>query len=275
MAIRLACSLSIVLLVCTTRTWGNEPADSVLLQNAAKQAAAAEPAPKPAAAEANSAPAAAKDGKAAQPAAAATIPYRKRKLVIKPTLVAVVPQRGGQLGLTVHYRWKLHDNASVEVRLVPGQRAQGTSVVPVSFQSEFCRGPVQLKVYRCLDHAATIETTESFTKDKMVYQIIGRQNSLGRPAVHVLPYNEGGTPAERPGAVFLQLDCWAINDHVLNFDLPRDVFAKSGKLFIWFMRSDRVVWEETIDWPGYKTAHPEGDLPEPEKAKPEEKKKAD
>ena len=55
-----------------------------------------------------------------------------------------------------------------------------------------------------------------------------------------------------PRAVFLLLDSWAINDHLLNLDLPRDTFSQPGLLHVWFMRGGEVMWEETVPWPGTK-----------------------
>lgn len=256
MLMRLPSLLSIVVLsVCVPLASGQEPSDAAPPKAAAKESKApAAAVPKSTPAEPTPAGSATADRKPDGAAPAPVPSSRKRKLMVKPSLVAAIAERGGRVTLAIHYPWKVHDKASVEVRLVAGQRAEGTTVVPVNFQSEFCKGPILLKVYRCLDHATDQETTESFTKDKMVYQIIGQRNSLGRPSVHVLPYNEGGTPDERPGAVFLQLDTWAINDRMLSLDLSRHVFAKSGKLFVWFLRGDKVIWEEKIDWPGYKTA---------------------
>ncbi|MGA2621039.1 MAG: hypothetical protein ABSF26_25730 [Thermoguttaceae bacterium] len=171
---------------------------------------------------------------------------------VQPILVAVMSERGGRKTLAIDYRWSVYDKASVEVRLVPATRAaKGAIVVPVFFVGEQFRGKVVDQVYRCLDKSADLGTTDSFTKDKMVYQIVGGRNSLGRASVHVLPYNEGGTPAERPGAVFLQLDSWAVNDHFLSLDLPRDVFRQPGTLFVWFLRGEKLLWEQRVDWPGY------------------------
>jgi hypothetical protein len=124
-------------------------------------------------------------------------------------------------------------------------------VVPVNFVGEHFKGKVQERVYKCLDGAGDLAVTDSFTKDKMVYKIIGERNSLGHPSVHVLPYNEGGAPADRPDSVFLQLDTWAVNDRLLSLDMPREVFGKRGTLFVWFFRGDRLLWEEKVDWPGY------------------------
>ena len=84
---------------------------------------------------------------------------------------------------------------------------------------------------------------------------MGAKNSLGRTAVSVVPYNEGEDPEQRPGAVFLQLDAWSINDHSLSLDLPREVFKAKGTLFVWFLRGEKVLWEERISWPGYGIAN--------------------
>ena len=42
-----------------------------------------------------------------------------------------------------------------------------------------------------------------------------------------------------------------LGDHLLSLDLPRDRFAQAGLLHVWFLRSNRVLWEETLPWPGY------------------------
>ena len=58
---------------------------------------------------------------------------------------------------------------------------------------------------------------------------------------------------DRSDIVFPQLDVWAVDEGHLNFDLPPDVFEKPGKLFVWFLRGNRLLWEEQVDWPGSGT----------------------
>jgi hypothetical protein len=177
---------------------------------------------------------------------------KSSKTTVHPNSVFVATERTGRRTLSIDYRWQMHPKASVEVRLVPSERAaRGTTVVPVCFAGEQMKGKIQEKVYKCLDSAETQDMVESFTKDKMVYRIVGAKNSLGRAAVYVLPYNEGEEPEQRPGAVFLQLDAWSLGDHELSLDLPRDVFKAKGLLFVWFLRGEKVLWEEKVAWPGY------------------------
>jgi hypothetical protein len=216
-----------------------------------------------------------------QPAAAgpedSTAPSpRAGKLNLKthPSMVAVMKGHGGRQTLAVEYRWKVHENPSLEVRLVPADRAEGTFALPLDFVGQYLthrsrpkpyETDLGQKVYRCLDRAAEKGQIETFDRDKMTFRIVGQRNSLGRPAVYVLAENVGDKPRgrepyvtssmspvaeERADIVFLHLDSWAISDDRLSLDLPPDVFAKRGKLFVWFFRGSRLLWEEQVAWPG-------------------------
>jgi len=169
----------------------------------------------------------------------------------RPTSMAVISVPGGQKTLTIHFRWFLYPNCSIEVRLVPGPEQKGATVAPIYF-AEHLKGKVRDALYKCLDHPGEGGWTHSFTKDKLVYKMIGRRNSLGNQGVHVQVHPEDiDTPDANPAAAYLQLDTWAVDQETLSLDLARDEFAKSGTLFVWFFRGDRVVWEEQIRWPGY------------------------
>ena len=201
-----------------------------------------------------------------------------RKTGARPTSMAIISDHAGQKTLTIHFRWSLFPNASIEVRLVPGPNPKGVTVSPIYF-SEHLKGKVQEELYNCLDHPGQSGRTYSFTKDNVTYKMIGRLNSLDNQGVHVQVYPEGRETLQRsspkapppgthvqalphledddkrdtnPGAAYLQLDTWAVNRDTLSLDLARDEFADSGTLFVWFFRGDQVVWDEQIRWPGYK-----------------------
>ena len=180
------------------------------------------------------------------------VPPRKTvRIEAAPGYIDVISDRGGHHTLVINYRWRLHPRASVEVRMIPAERAAGGArVVPVFFVSEQLKGEVEKKVHRSAERGNEVATTESFTKDKMVYKITGERNSLGRTAVSVLPYNEEETPADRPGAVFLQLDDWGLTDDLLYLDMPHEAFAAPGTMFVWFLRGERLIWEAKVPWPG-------------------------
>jgi hypothetical protein len=206
---------------------------------------------------------------AAAPSAPAEAKKKKKNATSYATLVR---ERSGQQTLAIHYRWKVHGQASVEVLLTPAA-APSTIVAPLYFVGEYFKGDASRKIYRCLDAAEGHETVDSFVEDKMDFQIIGRRNSLDRPAVFVLPHDQPETASEKtadkaagkasknasdkeaesaasPRAVFPLLDAWALDDRSLSLELPREAFATAGQLHVWFLRSDRVLWEETVPWPG-------------------------
>jgi len=194
-----------------------------------------------------------------KPAAAEQTPGQAKKKAVPTNYASIVQQRPGQNTLVIDYLWKVHDKTSVEVRLVPTDEAESAIVAPLYFLSEYLRGDVPKKVYHCLDAGGDHDVIESFTKDKTEFRVVGLRNSLGRPAVMVVPRDmavkKHGKEAEfvpSLRAVFLTLDCWAVNDRMLTLDVPREGFSKPGQLHVWFMRGERVLWEEAVAWPGRK-----------------------
>jgi len=174
-----------------------------------------------------------------------------RKAGARPTSMAITTEHGGLKSLTIHFRWSLFPKASIEMRLVPGPERKGVAVTPIYF-SEHLKGTVREALYTCLDHPGEGGRTHSFTKDRIVYTMIGRRNSLGNQGVHVQVHPEQrDKPEANPAAAYLQLDTWAVDQETLSLDLDRGDFADPGTLFVWFFRGDQVVWEEQIRWPGY------------------------
>jgi hypothetical protein len=169
-----------------------------------------------------------------------------------PTSLSVVSVPGGMKAISVHFRWSLFSNSSVEVRLVPGPLRKGAAVAPVYF-AEQLKDKVRHELYECLDHPGAAGRNYSFTKDSTTFEMIGRRNSLGNQGVHIEVHpDEHGSPKANPAVVYLQLDTWAVGRESLTLDLPREQFSKPGTLFVWFFRGNDVVWEEQIRWPGYK-----------------------
>ena len=163
----------------------------------------------------------------------------------------IVPVPSGMKTLTIHFRWSLFPDSSIEVRLVPASEAKGGKFAPIYFH-EHLKGKVQENLFDCLDHADNGGKTHSFTKETFVYTMIGRRNSLGNQGVHVTVAREEPKKSDTPAAAYLQLDTWAVDTKTLSLDLPRDEFAQPGTLIVWFFRGDKEVWHEQIRWPGYK-----------------------
>jgi len=184
-------------------------------------------------------------------AASTDVPKRPKAGAV-PTLIDVVSVPGGKKTLSVHFRWSLFTNSSIEVRLVPGQLRKGATVSPVYFAEEL-KGKVRSELYNCLDHSERGGRTYSFKRDSITFEMVGRRNSLGKQGVcvEVHPEEHGSEKAD-PAVVFPQLDTWAVDRESLSLDLPREQFSKSGTLFVWFFRGTEVVWEEQVRWPGYR-----------------------
>jgi hypothetical protein len=176
---------------------------------------------------------------------------KPRKFAVGPTAINVISMPSGLKTLNIHFRWSLFPDSRIEVRLVPGTEDKSAAVAPTYFH-EHLKGKVQDNLFDCLDHADDGGKVHSFTKDKIVYTMIGRRNSAGNQGVHVSIASETPKKSDKPAAVFLQMDTWAIDKDTLSLDLPRDEFAQPGTLFVWFFRGSKVVWEEQVKWPGYK-----------------------
>ncbi len=225
-------------------------ADAKLNAGGASQATGGAKAQQPATDQAQAEPNA--DTDAADAEKADSEKPKRPKTGARPTSIAITALSGGLKTVTIHFRWSLFPNASIEVRLVPGEPKEGATVTPIYF-SEHLKGTVREALYTCLDHTGEGGHTHSFTKDKIVYKMIGCRNSLGKQGVHVQVHpEESDAKNTNPAAAYLQLDTWAVDRETLSLDLARDEFAKSGTLFVWFFRGDQTVWEEQIRWPGYK-----------------------
>ena len=168
------------------------------------------------------------------------------------SFVSLVQTRIGQQTLVVDYPWKVHDRPSVEVRLVTKKAKDPREARPLFFVGEHFKGEVSLKVYDCLDAAAAVGTTKPLKVGDIEMEIVGRRNSLGKPAVSIVrKIAADEDPAPGSGVVFCQLPAWSANRAMLCLDLPREYFAESGQLYVWFLRGKKVLWEQRVDWPGH------------------------
>jgi len=157
--------------------------------------------------------------------------------------------------VVVEYPWKVHARPSIEVRLVPAGAKQSARSVPALFRSRFFHGAAMVAIYKCLDEGARAPTSTTFAKNGTEWEIRGERNELGRPAVTILrkfSAEEHAAAGGKPGAlaVFLFLEHWAVGPGRLYLELPADQFGSPGTLHVWFLRGDKVLWEEAISWPG-------------------------
>jgi hypothetical protein len=175
--------------------------------------------------------------------------------------VSVFKEPSGNLILVVKYPWALHARPSVEVRLLGQGEADDRQVVPMYFRWKHLKGDTTVAVYRCQDGCENAPIHGSVIDGDIEFKLFGDRNSLTKPAVCVA--RRTGTTAlskvsAQPGsaAAFPLLNAWAVDERLLYLDLPESLFADAGRMRVWFLRNDQVVWSETLDWPGTGNAPP-------------------
>ncbi len=194
-------------------------------------------------------------------AAAAAPDAKPERPQLKPE-ISVRQLRDGQPTLRIKYPWKVYRQASVEVRLVTSQKAGAARVRPLMFVSNYMKGELKVKIYRAIDDAASGPVIVPITEKELDMEIFGGQNALGKPAICIARQIPEDDPVRGAVAVFTELSSWALDDQTLYlnlpgkartaaFDTPKPYFAPAGKLHVWFLRGDKVVWREKLDWKGY------------------------
>lgn len=192
----------------------------------------------------------------AQPAGAqpprSTRPEVATRRPVADSPISLMERRSGDRVLLVGYPWKVHRRPSVEVRLVTDKDADASKLRPLFFAHEYFEGEVRVSVYQCEDEAASVPVRKSVTLEEVAFEILGRRNSLGRPSACVVHRFPTDDPAPGAAAVFCLLRPWALDTRLLQLDLPREYFAGRGKMHVWFLRGGRILWHQTLDWPGHE-----------------------
>lgn len=175
--------------------------------------------------------------------------------------VSLFREPGGKLILMVDYPWKVHAKPSMEVRLLGKGEPDDLEVRPMYFRWKYMRGTTTVAVYRCQDECENVPTSAPVRQDDVEFEVLGDRNALGTPAVCIArevvrkEATARGAPAMQPGAAaaFPLLKPWAVSKALLYLDLPEAYFAEAGRMRVWFLRDDRVVWSEDVSWPGLGT----------------------
>jgi hypothetical protein len=184
--------------------------------------------------------------------------------------ISVVKQGTGVLSLQIDYPWDIYTKPSIEVRQLLNDGPESARPRPTYFVDYFLKGETLVTIGQCLDSAYGVGSSTHIKVDRntLALDVLGQRNSLGRPAVSVLWKNSAGQGSEKEEvhvkpsqlgswAAFCHLENWSLNRHQLCLDLPQAYFAKPGKLMVWFLRADTVIWQKQLDWTGY----PKGDSP--------------
>ena len=166
--------------------------------------------------------------------------------------LTITEDRQGEPVVVVDYPWTMHTRGSIEVCSLPADPAKRSEVRPLYFFNNSFHGEAMVAVYECQDASAKVPTRAAFSAEGTRFEVLGNRNALGRPAVCIA----GRTQVEKITDVvdrvfFCLLAPWSVDRRTLQLELPRAYFPKPGKIRLWFLRGDVVVWSEDADWPGY------------------------
>jgi len=167
------------------------------------------------------------------------------------SFVSLFTGRGGPR-LLVDYPWSRHRDASVEVRLVTGEEPSVEGLRPLGFAAEHFQGEKRMQVYDVQDAGAGGVVIRTLEAGGMKYEILGSLTDSGKPASCIARKFPKAEPPPGAYAVYCVLSGWSINSKLLSLELPPEYFAEPGKLKIWFLRGDTILWSQTLDWPGTK-----------------------
>ena len=166
--------------------------------------------------------------------------------------VSVEKTSAGENVLVVAYPWRVHEKTSLEVRLVTDKKDFSARIKPLRFAIVRFEDEVKRRILTTFDDSIDHPSDWTTEAGGLKWEVIGHSNHLGHAAewfVHTPVKDDslvGNTVAFSP------LDPWAVGDRLLMLDLPRKSFDQPGKLYVWFLRGDRIVWQEELMWPGQK-----------------------
>ena len=167
--------------------------------------------------------------------------------------------------LVIHYPWTAHARTSIEVSSLPTESAEAphsaelrpsavelSEVRPLYFFARSFKGQNTVAIYECQDGSAELPTKVNLVDAGTDYQVLGRRNALGKPSVLVASKTRIDAISKVVDrAVFCLLDAWAVDRQLLQLELPQAYFATPGRIRVWLLRGDAVIWSEDLAWPGF------------------------
>ncbi len=178
----------------------------------------------------------------------------------KTNFVSIETPAGGEPMLVVRYPWTVHKNPSIEVRTYVEGEEESVRIRPLYFCHAFMKDKITLAVYETQAAASATRTTGEFSGGDIQFTAVGDRNLFGRAAVCVTCETEVLKPNKEPfsekarWAIYPFAELWAADNETLFLSPPDPMFAGPAKIRVFFMRDGNVVWSETKQWPGLKSA---------------------
>ncbi len=152
--------------------------------------------------------------------------------------------------VAIHYPWRVHSRPSVEIRYMADDEPDTARLRPLQFVADIMKGEITNAVYECRDKSADGPLKTSLKHGERDLELLGARNLLGKRSVTVVFPGRTSGEDRAARAVFCLLDSWAVDPRTLWLELPRDHFARPGRIRVWFYRGGNLVWWKTLAWPG-------------------------
>jgi hypothetical protein len=165
--------------------------------------------------------------------------------------VSIDASTRGENRLLVRYPWTVHEKASIEIRLISDAKDFSARAKPLRFAAHF-DADAQKAVYRMEDEALTRPGKEKIRLGDMDWTIVAERNHLGNAAVWAINRQAVEHGSAGTTAALYNLAPWRIDDRTLSIDFPPEYFDKPGKMRVWFLRGDKIIWDDELSWPGRK-----------------------
>lgn len=169
--------------------------------------------------------------------------------------LALMRQMSGDPIVVVHCPWQQYGKPSIEMRWIEANDPDPTRWTPIFFVANYLTENAAQAIYHCQEKGQNLPATANFSKgvdkDRVDFEASGKRNLLDKTSITIqcvskLAGARGGTRL-----IFWPLDEWGVDRDTLWLELPKGDFSKSGRILVWFLRSDKVVWSEMLSWPGY------------------------
>lgn len=164
--------------------------------------------------------------------------------------------------LKITYSWTRHSRPSIQMTLLTDAQGNIESLQPLPFRGEAALDLWSSQVKRLHQpifpsSAVTVGTTSAlleYDDGKRLLTVRGSDNALKKPSAYGYDEKDGSR------VVFYMLDNWSDVRGNFQVDLSDlDLLPKyheAGRLRVWLLDQEKVVWSQTVAWPGKQPVTP-------------------
>ena len=164
--------------------------------------------------------------------------------------VSLLPSPKGGNALLVEYPWQTHRQASLEICVVPNMAETALPRRPLRLVSSHVRGDAKADYYRAWDRGSAGAAVRSLPLGDATWDLIAGINWRGTSGVCATRKIFEKDAVTATWAVFWPLEPWSVDSRELRLELPPGQFREAGQMHVWFLRGEKVLWQQRLSWPG-------------------------